>query len=368
MANRVVITGLGVVTPIGHSCKEVLDNIYLGHSNFTPTTIAVNPRKTKTYPVGYVDDSRFDFIEPEHEKVMNKAAKFAYHAAKDALRGNNYSRIRHKCGVSIASTLPNSEIFSDSYEIQKTGDIFKSMNNSIAFSIANAFGFEGPCYSNSSACASGLQAIITGYKAIRDKEADLMICGGAEEYSNYLLKIFDKLGIAAKQHCKPCDLDRDGTIVSEGAGILVLESLQRAKLRNATIYAEIDSYGETFAVNNLAFSDKESIYKCMRKACKHSYFGWTTYVNMHATGTVLGDEQELEAIKQYETFRKTTSDVTFNLETFKEHLGHTMGASGAVELALSLYKHKDESLIKIIKNSFGLGGTNTTLVLGKYRW
>lgn len=364
MANRVVITGIGVVTPIGNSCIEVLDNINLRHSNFTPTTIHINPRKTKTYPVGYVDDSTLDFIEPEYEKVMNRAAKFAYHAAKDALRGNNYSRIKHKCGVSIASTLPNSEIFSDTYEIQKTSDIFKSMNNSIAFSIANAYGFEGPCYSNSSACASGLQAIITGYKAIRDKEADVMICGGAEEYSDYLLKIFDKLGIAAKHYCRPCDPSRDGTIVSEGAGIVVLESLQRAKRRKAHIYAEINNYAETFAVDNLAFSDKRSIYGCMSKACKYVYKNWTTYLNMHATGTFVGDDQELSAITQYETCH----NIKFDLETFKEHLGHTMGASGAVELALSLKKHDNETFINIVKNSFGLGGTNTTLALGKYKW
>lgn len=368
MSNRVVITGLGIVTPIGQSCDEVYKNILQNHSNFTPTTININPRKVKTYPVGYVDDSRFDDIKPEYAKIMSRSSVFAYHAAKAALQGNDCSKDKHRYGVSISSTLP-SRMLSNSCEIERTGDIFQAMNNSAALGVAHALEFEGPCYSNASACASGLQSIITGYKAIRNNDASVMVCGGTEEYSDYLLKIFDKLGIAAKQHCKPCDPSRDGTIVSEGAGIVVLESLKKAKRRNATIYGEIYSYGETFTTNNLGFSGTEAIYKCLEKTCSRHWFGWTTYLNLHATGTPLGDAQELAAVKKYEAYRNRAANVVeFKLETFKEYLGHTMGASGAIELALSLWAHKDETRINIIKNSFGLGGTNTTLMIRKHNW
>jgi 3-oxoacyl-(acyl-carrier-protein) synthase len=363
--NTVVVTGLGVVTPIGYSCEGVLYNINNHMSNFTPKSIIVNKRnEEKTYPVGLIDK---EYLKHFMELTGYPAVDYANYAILQALQDSKLTSSQKNnrvIGTSISSTLPNSRLFSNNYELDRMADVFDALNNSVAIRVAHYFELTGPCYSNASACASGLESIITGYKAVRDGDAHIMVCGGTEEYSDHLLKTFHKLGIATKTECKPCEPGRDGTIVSEGAGILILESLESATKRQATIYGTIRGYGETFSTDSYAVSNKDSIYECMNRALNFNVTdNYELIINLHATGTVMGDMQELQAVHKLVADKNITN---WTLETYKQYLGHTMGASGAIELALSLKKHNNGTPIKIVKNSFGLGGTNTTLLLSKF--
>lgn len=355
---RVVITGLGVLSPFGNLNDTVrcINNNLKGY--YTKSTITVDYDTCVSYPIGvvgcYINNRKFS-------RLANKADEFAYKATEDAL--DTYIPPSQTTGVAISSLLPGlwnikdiQNYFEDNPQNIPTGDFFKVFKNSPAFNIAHEFNLKGECISSSATCATSLQNIILGYRSILLGDMDIMVCGGTEEYHPYLSYMFHRLGIASKTECKPFADDRDGTVISEGAGIVVLEELDHALHRRATIYGEIVGTNINCS-DSLTVSTKDSIDECMYWciARRNPPIRDIT-VNAHATGTILGDKNELEAIKEL----LPTSEI----RTYKQYLGHTMAASGTIELAVDLYKQDFKYLLK---NSFGLGGINCSILIKKYK-
>ena len=364
---RVVITGFETLTPYGLGINLIKENIENNIKAYYLSNIYIDGI---FYPTGIIPADISDFvnrsIDRHIDRTMTEESKYAYHTINKMISEQDI-QIDSNTGIVIANTIPNLiaiDRFTDNNITKYTGDIFKTFNNTIAFNIANAFNCRGPNISSASACATGLQSVILGYDMIRLGRTKSMICGGVETFSTgYMLDIFIKLGIASKTSCRPFSKDRDGTINSEGCGILFLEELEQAIKRNAIIYGEIIGTGMNCS-NNISVSNTNSIYNCMNEAINEYFTNYNSIdnfnidiINTHATGTIAGDANELEAIQMLES----NNNITYNkLKYYKEYLGHTMAASGAVELAYSLYNDNFEYLLK---NSFGLGGTNCSVLV-----
>ncbi|TAL26371.1 MAG: beta-ketoacyl-[acyl-carrier-protein] synthase family protein, partial [Nitrospirae bacterium] len=238
-----------------------------------------------------------------------------------------------------------------------------------------------------------LHAIGTGYDLIRLGRQDILLCGGAEELHPTVTGSFDilfatstKYNDAPQKTPRPFDRDRDGLVCGEGSGLLVLESYERATARNANIYAEIIGYSTTANGLHVSQSNKESMVSCMRQALSDSGVkSDSIYVNAHATATLQGDQEEAEAIR--EVFGSAVP-----VSSLKGYIGHTLGASGAIELIASLLMMKNGNIYPtlnldnispecqgidhvtnqkkkeidlILKNCFAFGGINAALVCKK---
>ena len=396
---RVVVTGMGCVSPYGLGCSVLQKGIEENINPFSNMNIKTSRTKTVNFPVGLIPNRRSLELDLPREvtRTMSLLSIYAYLATKEALEQAGIGIIpvwNKQIGTSISSTLASiemcGEIFEKYYDINPK-DMpstlpFKTLNHASAFNIAEAFNLLGRCISSSSACAGGLQSIALGYEAIVHNKANVMVCGGTEEYHPFLTLTFNKLGIASRKGCKPFDTLRDGIVVSEGAGILILEEEEHAVQRGATIYAEILGSGMNISPN-ISYSDTDSIIDCMSEALLDAFVFTHEHginlINAHATGTDTGDIAEGKAIEYL------LPDVQVN--ALKGYYGHTMGACGAIETIstiLGLNKGKfyatkncntyDSNCGKIdftneltnvdiynpivLKNSFGLGGTNTTLI------
>jgi 3-oxoacyl-[acyl-carrier-protein] synthase II len=331
---------------------------------------------------------------------MSKMAGFAYLAAVEALAQAGWGAapppgLGLALGTTMGSPLTLVEFFdaylrSSSLDQVRGTTFFKIMGHGAASSLALALGLSGRLLAPSAACAAGLQAIGLGYEAIAAGRSEAMLCGGTEEFDRLTALTFDHILAASHSQdpavaSRPFDGHRDGLVCGEGAGLLVLESLDRARARGAGILAEVAGFATISSPANLVHPDASSIARTMAAALADSGLAPADiqYVNAHATSTVEGDRAEAEAI-----FQVLGSSPAVN--SFKGQLGHTMAASGALETILSL-KEMDSGLIlpnhnlgepepgfpalrlpreqepviiqAMIKNSFALGGLNACLVL-----
>ena len=396
---RVVITGMGCVTPFGLGVNSLIS----GMRNRTPYTTDVSIRtgvgSQDIFPTGLVPEFNSD-LDRTYIRGMGKMHIYAYEAVKEALKNaellnpdNSIKGDSSRIGVSISSTLPSIgkykeiiKIYSDNPRKVPASAIFPLMNNSIGLNIAKIFNTKGRVINCSGACASSIQSIILGYEAIQQGKADIMICGGTEEYSDLLVHSFHKMGIASKTNCSPFSAERDGIVISEGAGIVILvaeEVFNKVYPRNMHIKkgAILGS-----CINNSTdevFSDSADILNCMYNAMIDAEVDYIDILDTHATGTPKGDNEEAEAIYALSSIKEIR-----NVTALKGYFGHMMGASGVVELIATI-KNTDVSNIfpiinknvdckvpnlvtsdsticpqnVIMKNNFGLGGINTSLII-----
>jgi 3-oxoacyl-[acyl-carrier-protein] synthase II len=333
---------------------------------------------------------------------MSLMAGFAHAAAVEALSQAGWADPPDNMGLALGTTMGSPltmvDFFSEYLESRcldrvRGGTLFKIMGHGAAVGLAQALGLSGRLLAPSAACAAGLQAIGLGYETIAAGRAEVMLCGGTEEFDSLTALTFDHI-LAASHNpdpltaSRPFDRDRDGLVSSEGAGLVVLESLDRAKARGANILGEITGFATTSSPTDLAHPDAEAITRAMTAALDDSGLkpGDIQHINAHATATVEGDLAEAEAI-----FRIFGDAPLVN--SFKGQLGHTMAASGALETVLCLLEmrrnlvlpnfnlrepdhrlpalrlpKKEESckINAIVKNSFALGGLNASLVMKKY--
>lgn len=396
MNKRVVVTGMGCVSPYGEGTDSLIKGIESDTNPFSNTPIRVSTDNFSSYPVGYAllkDTKTFDI----YMHSITPLSYYAYISAVEALTNANITKqdsFYTDIGISISSTMSSYSAYKEILDSANKNprmipvqSIYKSMTHSPAIQVASQLDVSGKCLSNNAACAGGLLSIISGYELIKLGKQNIMLCGGTEEHSNFLTFMFRKLGIASKDKCKPFDKDRDGIVVSEGAGILVLEELDHARARGATIYGEILGSGYNKS-DNLAYSDKDSIANCMLEAmteAKLTTDNTLFLINAHATGTTQGDIEEGQAISSI------FQDVFPLVNSLKGYFGHTMAASGAIELIASiigLRKHTfyntkncneydeecglsilpnqevaNSSYYTLMKNSIGLGGMNTSLIV-----
>lgn len=414
---RVVITGMGIVSPVGTGIEYAWKNVVAGNSGIRKIdTFDASDLATQIagIPVRGTDAGQYNpeaVLEPREMRKMDKSIMYGVVAADEALRDAgliDYDGDKERFGVSIGAGIGGlTSIYENCLELFNGGPrrispffIPKSIINMTAGHVSIKYGLKGPNLAVVTACATGAHSIGEAARLIHHGDADIMVAGGTEG-------AIDKIGIAGFNAMKalstrndnptaasrPWDKDRDGFVMSEGAGVLILEEYEHAVARGAKIYAEVAGYGLSGDAYHITAPapDGEGGFRAMRAALNDA--GLTPadvdYVNAHGTSTGLGDVGELAAVK------KMFAGVPVSMSSTKSVTGHLLGAAGAVEaifcalairdgvvpptinlenpeesvgdfdLVPNVAKHRKVDVT--VSNSFGFGGTNASLVLKRVK-
>ena len=403
MKRRVVVSGIGMVTSIGTGREEFWKNLLLGRSGIGP----VESFDTSDYAVHKGAEVRQ--FEPEKYVLsldvaqLGRASQFAIAAARLALVDADVQIgdvDRRRVGVSMGTTSGEPrevERFDDCYSadtLDQFGSEFirRYPCNLIAANVAREFGFEGLSLVLPTACAAGNHAIAHACDALRSGRADLMLAGGSDSFSRITYAGFARLGAVAPETCQPFDRHRKGMIPGEGAAVLVLETLERARKRRARIYAEAAGYGLSCDGNHMTAGDPrgDGAARAMAEALRDSDTrpDEVSYISAHGTGTPTNDLLETIAVKR--VFRESAYRIP--ISSIKSMLGHTMGAASAIEAgtcALSVFhdlvpptinlfepdpdcdldyvpNHARAHRVEVaMNNAYAFGGNNASLILKK---
>ncbi len=405
MAEKVVITGMSLITSLGLSLDENWKNIVDGKSGVRNITLfdasTLTTRVAAEVSPEFEELSRI-YIKKRAGSQMTRVTRMCLTAAKIAVADSSidFEKVdRTRCGVIIGVVnTGNSSVEKDTTP-QNT--VFKTMTNSMPAWISLEYQLMGPAFAVNTACASSAYAIAFGYEMIKNGQADVVIVGGADSIINFEeiqgFNALYALSIAndpPEKASKPFSKDRDGFVIGEGAGVLVLESKKHAMARKSRIHAEISGYALTSEGYNIMapMNNGEGMSQTIEMAIINAGISKDEvgYINAHGTSTELNDRYETMAIKQ------VFGDLAYRIpvSSSKSMIGHTIGAAGAIEAiitALSLkhgilpptinYHEPDPDLdldyipnssrtaeINVaISNSFGFGGHNATLVLKKHK-
>lgn len=400
MSERVVITGMGMISSLGLTLAENWENLKAGKSGIREITL-FNPGQLQTRIAGQLPDG-FDelsrqYIRKRQASQMTRVTRMCVTAARMAVAdaGLDFQAAdRHRCGVIIGVVnTGNSSVEKDTTQ-QNT--VLKSMTNSMPAWISLDYQLTGPNFAVNTACASSAYAIAIGFDLIRSAVADIVIAGGADSIINpeeiagfnaiYALSTSNDPPWKAS---KPFSRDRDGFVIGEGAGVLILESLEHARKRKAVPYAELAGHALTSEGYNMMapLTDGAGMALTMEKAIADSGI-WKSdvdYINAHGTSTELNDRFETTAIKT--VFGERAYQIP--VSSTKSMIGHTIGAAGALEAITTVMalkhgiipptinydnpdpdldldyvpNHAREGMLRVaISNSFGFGGHNATLV------
>lgn len=407
---RVVVTGMGLITPIGNSIEEFWKSIHEGRVGIGP----IRNFDTTNYKVKLsaevTDFEPKDYIPAKDAKRMDRFSQFAVAAATQAVKDagiNMEQEDRYRAGVSIGSgtgSLMGIEREYDKLLAKGPGRIHPLtapmvLGNMAAANVAITFGCRGKCLDIVTACATGTNSIGEAFRSIQHGEADIILAGGVDSsVSKFGVATFQALTALSLsedplQASIPFDRKRDGFVTGEGAGVLVLEELEHALARNAHIYAEIGGYGATCDASHLTapLEDGSGAAMAMKLAIEDAGLspGDIDYINAHGTSTPMNDKLETKAIKL--AFGDNAYKVKIN--STKSMIGHLFGAGGAVELITCIlsinegYIHHTAGLTDddpecdldytkgngvympvntAISNSLGFGGHNATILVKKY--
>ncbi|MHB8828865.1 MAG: beta-ketoacyl synthase N-terminal-like domain-containing protein [Syntrophales bacterium] len=407
---RVVVTGMGLRTPVGNTFKDVAYALKTGKSGirYMPDWEKIERMRTKV--AGLCDIDGEEASIPRHfRRGMGRVAILAALAARDAVKDSGIGAAEigsPACGVSFGSTSGSTseQVMQMGRMVQNqslagipSSSYLKGMSHTCASNLATMFHCQGPFVASCTACVSGSQGIGFGYEAIAHGKAHIMLTGGAEEMYFMHGAIFDVLMATSSnfngrphETPRPFDVDRDGLVVSEGAGCLVLEEYDHARRRSANIYAEILGYWTNSSGMHLTDSDPGSLEECMRAALKdaHVLAEDVEHVCAHATATNGGDKAEAIATQRVYGSRTPVT-------ALKGNMGHTLGASGAIETICSILMGRegfmshtlnlvepdpalppmyhimkeplDKGFSLGINNNFAFGGVNTSLVIKNFQ-
>ena len=408
MNNRVVITGRGVVSPIGNTTNNFWNNLVKGKNGVD----LISHFDTSNHNVKIAAEVKIDFNNYFTTKELNKIDRFTSYAiisADEAIADSKISKVNtdsNRIGVIIGSGIGGINTFEEQHKRllkspRKVSPYFiPTMISDIASGhISIKHEFKGINYCVVSACATGSHAIGDAYKMIKFGDADAIVAGGAESgISPISIAGFSNMKALTKNSdintaCRPFDLERDGFVMGEGAGILVLENLKNAQKRNAKIYGELIGYGASADAYHLTQPDPEGrgAISSMNIAINDAKIAPSNidYINAHGTSTKFNDKIETNAIKSL--FKSHAYKLS--ISSTKSMTGHLLGAAGGVEAIACIesirnnivpptinYKNKDSdcdlnytaniSLEKNIKhaltNTFGFGGHNATLIFKEY--
>jgi len=403
---RVVITGIGVVSPFGNGVPALMKGIEEGRS-------AVQRMEGWDEYIGLqslvgapVEMQNEKLIPRQKRRSMGRMSIFSAQAADEALADAGITLAQEdlwRVGCVIGSTMGSAKSINDAFEIMlphkdlsglNSTMFFQCMSHTAAVNVAQYLGLNGSIMATAAACASALHALGTGYDLIRLGRQDMILCGGAEELHPTVTGSFDILFATSTKYNdsphktpRPFDKDRDGLVCGEGSGIVVLEDYEHAVRRKARVYAEVVGYSTTANGSHVSQSNKESMVACMRQALGDAGVQLENidYINAHATATLQGDQEEAEAIRDI-------FGASVPVSSLKGYIGHTLGASGAIELAATLkmmergviyptmnleivsrecegIHHVMQPLKKqvktVLKNGFAFGGINAALVCRK---
>ena len=410
---RVVITGLGWVTSLGTSVNEVWDKLLAGTSGIHPIErFDTTDFSTKFggEVLGWQGPTNFEEKERKaSSKRMDRFAQFAINASIDAVNDSGLDFGKEdpwRCGVIIGSGVGGIEEFAEGHKklLEKGPSrvspfmVPKLMCNAGAGNVSIHYGLRGPNSATTTACASAGHAVLSAAEAIRHNVADVMITGGSEAALNPLgtacfiaLKALSKRNDEPTKASRPWDQDRDGFVLSEGAGIIILEEYEHAKARGAKIYGELLGAGQSADGSHITapLEDGAGAAYAMQASLDDAGVNPqdVSYINAHGTSTGLGDKAETMAIK-----RVFGSDTKVMVSSTKSMLGHSLGAAGGIEAVLCAktletgkiaptinldnpsegcdldytpHTARDADVNVVLSNSFGFGGHNVCLVMGK---
>lgn len=402
MKRRVVITGLGVVTAIGIGREEFWKAAISCKNGISP----IEAFDTAEYPNkngGEIKNfAAAKYLSEKLAKSSGRASQYALIAAQEALKDARLSSVdRQKAGVIIGTTMGEGgiteEICKNIYNNNSIAEYRSAYSKWAPYSINNIvnqeFGLNGESLLIPNACSAGNFSIGYAYNLIKQGKRDLIIAGGADPLSEIAFSGFSKLKTMADDTCRPFDKNRRGMIVGEGAGILIIESLEHALRRGAKIYAEILGYGAASDAYHMVMShpEAEGIITAVENALTNA--GITPdevdYISAHGTGTVSNDLAETLAVKAIfkDNYRKVP------ISSLKSMIGHTMGAAGAIAAAACCMSIRNNTILPtinfetpdpecdvdcvpnqpreaelniVLNNAYAFGGSNSCLVLKRY--
>jgi 3-oxoacyl-[acyl-carrier-protein] synthase II len=402
MKTRIAVTGLGLVTPIGAGRQEVWEGLLAGRCGFAP----VESFDTRAFSVHLGAEVKgFDpvpWVRCQDPAAMGRASQLAIAAARQALEdaGLDEASVEpERAGVAMGTTSGEPrevERFDDRFlagELDQVGAEFISLYpcHMIAAHVARELGFAGANIMIPTACAAGNYAIAHAVDVLRAGRADLMLAGGADAFSRITYTGFHRLGAIAPERCQPFDRNRKGMIPGEGAAVLVLEPLERARRRGARVYAELAGYGLTCDAHHMtaAHPEGDGAARAMERALADSGAApeEVSYISAHGTGTPTNDRLEALAVKRVfgAAARRTP------MSSIKSMIGHTMGAASAIEAAvcalavaedripptMNLEDPEDDGLDFVpntardhrvtlaMNNAYAFGGNNASVILRK---
>lgn len=411
MKRRVVITGLGVIAPNGNGKRAFWDALKQGRSGVRRIT-RFDPAPFPTQFAGEADFDPTQFISPKQIKRMDRTSHLAVSAAKMAVEDANLSirdENRERIGVMIGTAMAGHGLILEQHDAYiKKGpmkiDVFTAIGSfpdAPSSQISIELGINGPSFSLATACSSALDAIGYAFNAIRNQELDIVIMGGADSplfapilSAFCVLRALSRRNHAPEKASRPFDKTRDGFVLGEGAGILILEDMEHALKRKAHIYGEILGFGMTCDAYHMTKPEPSGsqAIRALRQAIKDAGVKpeEIEYINAHGTSTPLNDKNETFIIK--EVFGPCANKVA--VSSIKSMIGHLIGAAGSVELIGALMaleegiipptinyeipdpecdldyvpnKARNVKVNTLLKNSFGFGGKNSALVVSKFK-
>jgi 3-oxoacyl-[acyl-carrier-protein] synthase II len=402
---RVVITGLGIVSPVGNSVASAWDNLIAGRSGIGRIT-RFDPQAYRSQIAGEVRDFQItDYVPAKDVRRMDAFIHYGVAASAQAMRDSGLEVNDANCdriGCMVGSGIGGLPMIEDNHqEVMTRGPrrispflIPGAIINMIAGNVSIMFGLKGPNFAIVSACSTGLHSLGIAARLIEHGDADAMIAGGAEGTVSPLgiggfgamqaLSVRNDNPAAAS---RPFDKDRDGFVMGEGAGVLVVEEFEHARARGARIYCELVGFGMTADAHHMTAPDVDGPRRCMIGALRSAGINpdQIQYLNAHGTSTPLGDANETNAIKL--AFGEAARSLVVN--STKSMTGHLLGGAGGVEAVftvLAVHHQVSPPTINLdtpdpacdldycantarpmrieyaMKNSFGFGGTNGTLV------
>jgi len=413
---RVVVTGMGIASPLGLGTDNVWSRLLAGESGIGAIQsfdVSDLPAKIAgTIPLGPKSEGKLDLAEwipIKDQKKMDRFIHFALVAATEAVEDSGWTpeteEDRCATGVMIGSGIGGLETIFEASTLVLQGKarrlspffIPSALINLASGHVSIKYGFKGPNHSVVTACATGVHAIGDAARLIQFGDADVMVAGGAESAVNILgmagfcaaRALSTSFNDTPAKASRPWDRDRDGFVMGEGAGVVVLEEYEHAKRRGAKIYAEVCGYGMSGDAHHITAPAEghDGAFRAMKAALKNGGIlpEQIQYVNAHGTSTPLGDDLELEAVERF--FGASAKGLA--MSSTKSSTGHLLGAAGAIEAIFSILAMRDgvapptlnldnpsrESVIDrvanqaqprridmVLSNSFGFGGTNASII------
>jgi 3-oxoacyl-[acyl-carrier-protein] synthase II len=413
LARRVVVTGIGMLCGVGNTAPEVWDNLLDGKSGMAPITSFDATGFPVTFAAEVKKFNPLDFMDKKEARKMGRFIHFALAATQEALTHSGLKigpANAERVGVHIGSGIGGFDVIEREHSAMLHGGPRKispffipgTIVNLAAGQVSIRYGALGPNEATSTACTTSAHSVGNAFRTIERDDADVMIAGGAEAAITPMgvggfaaMRALSTRNADPEHACRPFDKDRDGFVVGEGAGILILEELEHARAREAKILAEIIGYGmsaDAYHITSMA-PQGEGCLRAMKNALRSAHIepSAVNYVNAHATSTPLGDALETAAIKSL--FGEHATSGKLRVSSTKSMTGHLLGGAGGLEAGITIMalqrqvvppttnlddpdpacdlnyianKPEAAKLEVALSNSFGFGGTNGALIFRRW--
>ncbi len=408
-----MVTGIGLLCGVGNTAPEVWENLLAGRSGMAPITSFDTTGFSVTFAAEVKNFDPLDFVEKKEARKMGRFIHFALAASHEAITSSGLTITAanaDRVGVHIGSGIGGFDVIEREHTAMLKGGPRKispffipaSIVNLAAGQVSIRYGAKGPNEATATACTTSAHSVGDAYRIIGRGDADVMIAGGAEAAITPMgvggfaaMRALSTRNDDPEHACRPFDMDRDGFVVGEGAGILILEDLDHARSRGARILAEIVGYGmsaDAYHITSMA-PEGEGCLRAMKSALDSAHLGpeAVDYVNAHATSTPLGDVLETAAIKKL--FGERANQGQLLVSSTKSMTGHLLGGAGGLEAGITILalcnqiapptanldrpdpacdldyvaNHPRKTKIDVaLSNSFGFGGTNGALVFRRW--